>query len=170
MKYKTQIKAEPIPEIQKFDLFGIHPYSELGCEFVVVFDSITGEPVANLKVESENGTIFKQSQAVNDLIAIGYGKKFVLYDLENKCKRFETSFELYFDCFIIDGEDIFVTSESEVLKIKLSGYLEWKTKDLGIDGVIISEISKSEIIGEGEWDPPGGWKPFVIDRETGLTK
>ncbi len=124
----------------------------------------------NLKIEYDKSVIFSQSEAINDLIVMGYGNKFVIYDVKNNVKKFETSLEWYFSSFKIDGEDIFVASESELLKIKLSGKLEWTAKSLGIDGVIISKITEDEIKGEGEYDPPGGWKPFVVDRKTGNKK
>lgn len=38
------------------------------------------------------------------------------------------------------------------------------TEQLGIDGVVVSivDVEKSLVHGQGEWDPPGGWKPFTV--------
>lgn len=45
--------------------------------------------------------------------------------------------------------------------------MEWENRGLGIDGVLVHEISGDVIAGEGEWDPPGGWKPFRVRLNTG---
>jgi hypothetical protein len=37
---------------------------------------------------------------------------------------------------------------------------------LGIDGVIVDKVTGSEILGQGERDPPGGWKPFRIKLDS----
>lgn len=170
MKYAIELKQYPISGLNKIDLFGLNPHSESNCEFVIVSDLETEEPIINLKVESDYSATFKQCEAVNNLIVIGYGNRFVIYDLENNDKRFETSFDGYFSSFKIDREDIFVASECDLLKIKNTGKIEWTAKSIGIDGIVISEITEDEIKGEGEHDPPGGWKPFVIDRKTGKEK
>jgi hypothetical protein len=38
----------------------------------------------------------------------------------------------------------------------------WKSDVLAIEGVIVQDVGPVVIRGEGEWDPPGGWKPFAI--------
>ena len=167
MKNKAEIKPYSISGLEKIDLFGINPNSESNCDFIIVTDLETEEPIISLKIESDYSANFKQCQAVNDLIVIGYGNRFVIYDLVNRCKKFETSFDGYFSSFKIDGNDIFVASESDLLKINMNGTLEWTAEALGIDGVVISKITESKIFGEGELDPPGGWESFVINRKTG---
>jgi len=49
----------------------------------------------------------------------------------------------------------------------LNGELLWKTGQLGIDGVLVHKVSPTRIEGSGEWDPPGGWRPFVLTPTTG---
>jgi len=38
----------------------------------------------------------------------------------------------------------------------------WKNEDLGIDGVVVHDAGPPIVRGEGEWDPPGGWRPFAV--------
>ena len=165
--YKTKIKLDPISGVETVDLFNINPGTGSGCEFVVVTNLETGGPVINLKIESDYPVIFKKVDVVNGLIVIGYGNRFAIFNLEGKYITYETSFDGYFGSFEIDGDDIFVATDSCLLKIKLSGELIWTSEVLGVDGVVITSITGPEIRGDGEWDPPGGWEPFVIDRETG---
>lgn len=170
MNYKTEIKQFPISGLEKFDLFGINPHSESDCEFVIVYDSETEEPILNLKVESDYSVTFRQADSVESYVIIGYGDRFVIFDLESKNKKYETTFSGYFSSFEIYEKDVYVASESELLRICLTGELIWTSECIGIDGVVISEITEGEIKGEGEHDPPGGWKPFIIDRKTGKIK
>ncbi len=170
MKYRTEIKQYPISGIEKIDLFGLNPYSESNCEFVIVYDMETEEPIFNLKVESDYSVTFSQTDSVNEMVIVGYGNKFVIFDLKSKSKKYETSFSGYFSSFKIYEQDVYVASESDLLKVCLTGELMWTAKSIGIDGVVISEITEGEIKGEGELDPPGGWEPFIIDRMTGKEK
>jgi hypothetical protein len=62
-----------------------------------------------------------------------------------------------------------VTDAAKLYCINDKGKIIWKNDHLGIDGVIIDSFSKDKIYGSGEWDPPGGWKDFVIDLKTGQT-
>jgi len=43
----------------------------------------------------------------------------------------------------------------------------WHNDQLGIDGVIIDRFGDATLFGQGEWDPPGGWRDFVLDKQTG---
>lgn len=39
--------------------------------------------------------------------------------------------------------------------------------DLGLEGVIVNSVEDGIVRGEGEWDPPGGWRPFSLRLDTG---
>lgn len=167
MKYITEIKSEPISEVEIKDLFGINPYSETGCEFVRIKNASTFEPIINLKVESDYSPTFKQSEVVDGMVIIGYGNRFSIFDLKKKKIKINLSFDGYFGSFEVDNREIFVATDSEMINLTFQGIEKWKTDNLGIDGVIISQITETEIIGSGEWDPPGGWESFKLNRKTG---
>ena len=63
---------------------------------------------------------------------------------------------------------VLATSASEVLAFDRTGDLIWKQSDLGIDGVVLQRANTGWIEGEGEWDPPGGWRPFSLSSKTQL--
>jgi hypothetical protein len=48
--------------------------------------------------------------------------------------------------------------------------IRWQSDVLGIDGVVVDVSGPDIIRGEGEWDPPRGWKPFELHAATGLPK
>jgi hypothetical protein len=39
--------------------------------------------------------------------------------------------------------------------------------ELGIDGVLVNQIDENFIHGDGEWEPPGGWKPLHLRADSG---
>lgn len=53
---------------------------------------------------------------------------------------------------------------SQVIRFDAEGEVVWSSDRLGIDGVVLHRI-----VGDGEWDPSGGWERFEIDLKTGDT-
>ena len=47
------------------------------------------------------------------------------------------------------------------------GSLLWTSEELGIDGVVVNDFDHDIIRGDGEWDPPGGWRPFAVNANNG---
>ncbi len=170
MEYIIEIKSEPFPEVETKDLFEINLNSENYCEFVRIKNASTFEPLINLKVESDYSPTFKQSEVVNGIVLIGYGNRFSIFDLKKKEIKANLSFNGYFGSFKVDYGEIFVATDSELINLNFQGMEKWKADNLGIDGVVISKITETEIIGNGEWDPPGGWESFTLDRKTGKKK
>ena len=81
MKFLTEINPEPISEIESVDLIGINPNSEINCEFVRIKDASTNKPIINLKIESDYSPASKQSSVANEIVIIGYGNRFLMFDL-----------------------------------------------------------------------------------------
>ncbi|MEW7280569.1 hypothetical protein ABW636_18430 [Aquimarina sp. 2201CG1-2-11] len=170
MEYIIEIKPEPILEVEIKDLFEINPHSQTDCEFVRIKNASTFEPLINLKVESDYSPTFKQSDVVNGIVIIGYGNRFSIFDLNKKEIKVNLLFDGYFGSFKVDNGEIFVATDSELINLNFQGIEKWKADNLGIDGVVISQITETEIMGSGEWDPPGGWESFALDRITGKKK
>ncbi len=157
-------------EVETKDLFEISSHSEINCEFVNVKNASTLEPLINLKITSDYPPTFKQSEVVDTMLIVGYGNRFSIFGLKKKEIKVQLSFDGYFGSFKVDHGEIFITTDAEIINLNLQGIKNWETNHLGIDGVIISQITETEIIGSGEWDPPSGWKSFVLDRKTGKKK
>jgi len=73
----------------------------------------------------------------------------------------------YFGSFKIADTDLLIATASQILCFGPNGEMKWASAQLGIDGVLIEDLKNGVISGTGEWDPPGGWKPFRISIETG---
>jgi hypothetical protein len=61
----------------------------------------------------------------------------------------------------------FVASAEHVHRYDLPAGLRWRSPSVGVDGVVIDRVATGFIYGVGEYDPPGGWRPFVLDLESG---
>jgi hypothetical protein len=101
-----------------------------------------------------------------EFVAIGFGSRVHMVN----CRTQETiTFELdsYFGHFYPDAEWLIIASGCRLLLIDPGGKVAWETEELGLDGVIVDSIEGLFIHGQGEWDPPGGWRPFQVRLDTG---
>jgi hypothetical protein len=62
---------------------------------------------------------------------------------------------------------LLVASGQKLFCVTTDGIVKWTSPELGIDGVVVIQVRDGIIDGEGEWDPPGGWKPFRLRLDTG---
>lgn len=117
---------------------------------------------------------FQAVRSVGSKAFIGYGSRLFIVDLStNEVVIYEMDgyFSNLFDADDLNttAEDfsVLASSSSELFAFDLDGKLLWKAESLGIDGVIAEDATSTQINGSGEWDPPGGWEPFIVDRRTG---
>ncbi len=104
-----------------------------------------------------------------DLLCIAYGDNVHLVSLAD---RSVVTIELrgYFDGLHPMDDFLLIASEDRVFRIAPDRTLTWTSDFVAVDGVIISDIQPECITGSGEWDPPGGWRDFVLDTATGALR
>jgi hypothetical protein len=73
----------------------------------------------------------------------------------------------YFCRISCEKDFLLVTSGRRVFRIGANGEVLWKSKEVGLDGVLAHWVCDGVIHGSGEWDPPGGWIDFKLSLETG---
>ena len=73
----------------------------------------------------------------------------------------------YFGSLYPQNGFLLVASGSSLIRFDDKGDAVWHKTDLGLDGVLVHDIDDGVIHGSGEWDPPGGWRLFRVDLETG---
>jgi hypothetical protein len=135
--------------------------------FVLV--SSAGAPVLRIDLY-ESGEpecrAFEATELWAPWVVVGYGHWVHLISVESKQV---TSFDLgaYFGHLYFFEDSLFVASCDYVFRIARDAALLWRSEQVGLDGVLISEISTEQLEGSGEWDPPGGWRPFCISAKTG---
>ncbi|NHZ98202.1 hypothetical protein [Massilia sp. CCM 8734] len=105
---------------------------------------------------------------------IGYGGRIFIVDCVTEdvvIHQMDGYFCDFYDAAQLQtsGEDfrILASSASELFAFGPDGALRWKNDNLGIDGVLVHGATPTYIEGSGEWDPPGGWKPFILATRTG---
>jgi hypothetical protein len=75
--------------------------------------------------------------------------------------------DFYFGGLYPFDDRLLIASASELICLDPEGGQVWRRDNLGIDGVVVNDVSAGIVTGEGEWDPPGGWRPFRLSLATG---
>jgi len=73
----------------------------------------------------------------------------------------------YFGHLYPVDDHLLIADASRLVCINERGERLWESDRLGIDGVVLDEVKDGVIVGQGEWDPPGGWKPFRLSVVSG---
>ena len=103
-------------------------------------------------------------------IVIGFGHTVVLVDpVARTAATHSTEFCTlsYFDEFHPHDDFLLVATGCGLMRFEPDGRLAWQTGGLGLDGVTVATCHEGRITGDGEWDPPGGWRPYEVDLATG---
>lgn len=111
---------------------------------------------------------FKQAMIADNILAVGFEEYFYLFDIITKKSILKLKMEGYFGHLYSDDNLFYVADSRGLYCINKAASLMWQNNHLGIDGVIINEFTNKQILGSGEWDPPGGWRDFILYKQTGL--
>ncbi|MYM94458.1 hypothetical protein [Duganella vulcania] len=140
---------------------------------VAIFDDEGLRTRVNV-LSNAGASCFQDVRCIASLVFIGFGRYVFILD----AKAGEVTghrLDGYFGR-IYDGSDfenlptkfsILVTSASEALAFSRTGELLWIRENLGIDGVLLHAADSRQFDGEGDWDPPGGWRKFSVLADTG---
>jgi hypothetical protein len=101
-------------------------------------------------------------------VVIGFGSHLHLVALSDRAHR-SIPLEPYFGHLYPTEQRVLVASAERVFCIGTDQQLLSRSHVVGIDGVVLSEIDGPVIRGEGEWDPPGGWRPFALLASSGAS-
>jgi hypothetical protein len=123
---------------------------------------------------SAGSSCFQSLRTIDGLVYIGFGQHVFVTDVNlNQIFRYrlDGDFGHLYDSNDLENLDgrisVIATSASEVLTFGPTGDVRWKQSGLGIDGVVIHSVSAGRLNGEGEFDPPGGWRRFTLVEECG---
>lgn len=140
---------------------------------VVIFD-IEGLRTRVNVLSSAGASCFQDVRCVGSLVFIGFGQYVFILDMKAGTVV-SHRLDGYFG-HMYDGGDfenlptkfsVLVTSASEALAFSRTGELLWVRENLGIDGVLLYAADSTQIDGEGEWDPPDGWRKFSVSADSG---
>ena len=111
---------------------------------------------------------FEQAEIYQDILAVGFEGHFYLFNINKNKSILILAMEGYFGHFYENNNHLYVADAGTLCCITLEGIIIWHNKNLAIDGVIVDRFEQGKIFGSGEWDPPGGWRDFIIDNLTGV--
>jgi hypothetical protein len=142
--------------------------SGLGTADLYVTISDDDRPV--LRVDLYAGqwrTPFKDAIAWEQRVFVGYGDAVYVIDPQTRSSSTIT-LGSYFAAFYVARDHLLVASGGGLLRLSSNGEVMWRVPGLGLDGVLVSVVENSLVKGSGEWwDPPGGWRPFVLRLDSG---
>jgi hypothetical protein len=139
----------------------------LGTPDIYVTVEIDGKPSLRVDVYADVECFaFEEALIWKEFLVIGLGSRLHLIRLaDNKPTSIE--FDDYFGHLYPQEDSLVVTSGSRIWRITSDGEIMWTSERVGLDGVVIAQVKDGVIYSEGEWDPPGGWRPFRVCSDSG---
>ena len=134
-----------------------------------LFVTITDDDRPVLRVDLYAGELcapFKDAIAWEHRVFVGYGNAVYVIDPQ-KHSSSVIILGSYFAAFYGARDYLLVASGEGLVRLSPRGEVMWRASELGVDGVLVNVIEDSLIRGEGEWDPPGGWRQFVLRLDSG---
>lgn len=137
-----------------------------GRAYMTCRDDNKTEPVFEIRYAIHCGP-FMQAEINDAVLAVGHEGFFYLFDLVKSETLLRLEMDQYFGSFRYEEAHWYVADNAGIYCLDHAGNLRWKNEALGYDGVIIEKTDATKIYGSGEWDPPGGWVEFVVEKQTG---
>jgi len=103
----------------------------------------------------------------NDQIVIGFAERVYFVHRSGTVTRC-IELQEYFSEFRLGDDWLLVVTGRDITRLDDHGNIVWRSECLGLDGVAIHAICDDVISGEGQWDPPGDWQPFVVILSNGV--
>ena len=151
-----------IPEV----ISGENSFQFAGSEYLLVYEE-DGTKAFEIRYQFGGGNYSKEAVIINNLLLVGHECHFYVYDLQTKQNILTLEMDGYFGNLYFHQDYFYVSDLGSITCLNKKGAILWRNNNLGIDGVLIHEFTENEIQGSGEWDPPGGWRDFVLDLKTG---
>jgi hypothetical protein len=140
-----------------------------------LFVTISEDDLALVRVDlygdsSSETFTFQDALVWCERVFVGFGHRVYIVDPKN---RFGFEIVLgsggssYFGKFYAGQDYLLVASGESLLRLAHDGKVLWNTPNLGLDGVTVVSVENGLVHGQGEWDPPGDWKPFLLRLASG---
>ena len=127
-----------------------------------------GRPLLRVDVYSYGPDCFTFEEVIvwRDLVIIGFGSHVHAISLVDR-SVVTVELESYFGHLYPTLDFVLLASGERLFRMEPDRSLSWKSAHLGKEGVVVREVGPDIIRGDGEWDPPGGWKPFEVSVTDG---
>jgi len=138
-----------------------------GTPDVYVTVRVNGMPDLRVDVwAGESRSAFEEVEIWHPWLVIGFGAHVHLVNLDS---HEATAIDLgcYFGHLYPVGDALLVASAERLLRVERDGSVRWRSEALGVDGVLVDDVTGNLVTGRAEHDPPGGWRPFLLALDTG---
>jgi len=109
---------------------------------------------------------FQQALVWRDNLIVGFGSYVYAISVADR-STVTISLGAYFGHLYQTRDYLLLASGEGLFRMEPDRSILWKNQELGIDGVVVHEPNPPVVRGEGEWDPPGGWRPFAVMASDG---
>jgi hypothetical protein len=129
--------------------------------YVVVAED--DRPLLRVDVYAHHPDSFAFQDAIvwRDNLIVGFGSHLHAVSLTDR-SVITVPLESYFGHLYPTADYVLLASGERLLRMEPDRTILWRSERLGIDGVIVRDPGSPVVRGEGEWDPPGGWRPFAV--------
>ena len=114
----------------------------------------------------EDQSPFEAAIVWHDSLVIGYGKHVHAVSMATR-ESSSVSLESCFSGFYSTSGYLLIASAQRLYRMEPDRSITWASEAVGVDGVLVDEPGPPEVRGRGEWDPPGGWRPFALRATDG---
>lgn len=135
----------------------------------VTVESDEGEPVLRCDLYSSGepeSFAFQDVRVWKSWVVIGFGHALHLIGLEG-ASTISVALGCYFGHTYPGDECLLVASCDHLYRFDADGSMRWRLAQLGLDGVVVDRVEAGTVEGQGEWDPPGGSRPFKVSLASG---
>jgi hypothetical protein len=134
--------------------------------FVTVESEVEPLLRVDLYRSSDEAFAFEDARVWSQFVVIGWGEHLYLVNLRTR-QVSTVSLGSYFGHMYEARNDLLIATADCLFLLAPDGAVLWQSKCLGIDGVVVDRVDGETVQGQGEWDPPGGWRPFSINLRNG---
>lgn len=127
-----------------------------------------GSPILRIDVHEREPAphAFQDTIAWAGFIVIGFGDRVHFVSVGSR-ETATVSLSGYFGHLYPFQDHLLVADAQRLCCFDRSGSILWRSPELGIDGVLVNDVADGVVEGQGEWDPPGGWRPFRLLLSSG---
>ena len=115
---------------------------------------------------SEESFTFQDALIWHGFLVIGWGDCAYLIDIDSGSVT-KHALGNYFGHVYANDTYLLIASGDRLWRIDRDGSIQWTSDVLAVDGVVVRDVSNNIVSGDGDWDPPGGWRPFTVYLESG---
>ncbi len=126
------------------------------------------EPRIRVDLSRSNDEFYQFEAAFlwSKYLVIGWGSSCYLVELASRSVK-QIPLGAYFGYLYPAKGYLLIASGERLIRVNPRGKEVWRSDILGLDGVMVHEVLDNIIRGEGEWDPPNGWRSFRVCLVTG---